>query len=200
MSNHSVIQLFVVEDSKVVSVVINQTLVHVPDFNIIGFAYNGETAVRRILELKPDIALIDLGLPDLNGIEVIRRVKERLKDLRVIVLTASETVEDIVNSLSAGADGYVLKDAFSERLELAVRSVRLGAVWLDPEIAKRLLWVHQSASRGPQVKREQTHLSQDEVAYLGAVADSSCEDGVCLVQPEFLQRIRATLLEKGQRV
>ena len=196
MSNQNVIQLFVVEDSKVVSFAINQTLAHLPDFSIIGFAYNGETAVRRILELKPDIALIDLGLPDLNGIEVIRRVKERLKDLRVIVLTASETVEDIVNSLSAGADGYVLKNAFSERLELAVRSVRLGAVWLDPEIAKRLLWVHQSANRGPQVKGELTHLSQDEVAYLGAVADSSCEDGVCLVQPEFLQRTQARLLEK----
>jgi DNA-binding NarL/FixJ family response regulator len=198
MVNQVGVGLFVVEDSKLVSFAIHKTLASVHDFNIVGFAQNGETAVRRILELKPDIALIDLGLPDFNGIEVIRRVKERLPNLKVIVLTASETMEDIVDSLSAGADGYLLKEVFGERLELAIRSVRSGAVWLDPEIARRLLLLAQSGKSKEAEKGAPSLLTRDEVAVLGAVAESQCDDGLCLIEPQFLQKVRHTLTEQAE--
>jgi len=193
MINQVGVGLFIVEDSKLVSFAIHKTLANVHDFNIVGFAQNGETAVRRILELKPDIALIDLGLPDFNGIEVIRRVKERLTELKVIVLTASETMEDIVDSLAAGADGYLLKEVFGERLELAIRSVRSGAVWLDPEIARRLLVMAQSGK--PKEAHTPSRLTKDEVDVLDKVAESGCKDGLCLIEPQFLQKVRNTLTE-----
>jgi two-component system, NarL family, response regulator LiaR len=193
MINQVGVGLFIVEDSKLVSFAIHKTLANVHDFNIVGFAQNGETAVRRILELKPDIALIDLGLPDFNGIEVIRRVKERLTELKVIVLTASETMEDIVDSLAAGADGYLLKEVFGERLELAIRSVRSGAVWLDPEIARRLLTMAQSGK--PKEAERPSRLTKDEVDVLDKVAESGCKDGLCLIEPQFLQKVRKTLID-----
>jgi two-component system, NarL family, response regulator DevR len=198
MINQVDIALFVVEDSKLVSFAIHKTLADVHDFNIVGFAQNGETAVRRILELKPDIALIDLGLPDFNGIEVIRRVKERLARLKVIVLTASETIEDIVDSLSAGADGYVLKEVFGERLELAIRSVRSGAVWLDPGIARRLLQLAQSGKARETEMGTKPLLTNDEVALLGAVAESQCTDGLCLIEPKFLEKVHHSLIEQSE--
>jgi DNA-binding NarL/FixJ family response regulator len=198
MINQVGVGLFVVEDSKLVSFAIHKTLANVDDFNIVGFAQNGETAVRRILELKPDIALIDLGLPDFNGIEVIRRVKERLADLKVIVLTASETMEDIVGSLDAGADGYLLKEVFGERLELAIRSVKSGAVWLDPGIARRLLDFARTGKTKETEKGTTSLLTKDEVEVLDKVAESGCKDGLCLIEPQFLQKVRHTLTEQTE--
>jgi DNA-binding NarL/FixJ family response regulator len=198
MINQVGVGLFVVEDSKLVSFAIHKTLANVHDFNIVGFAQNGETAVRRILELKPDIALIDLGLPDFNGIEVIRRVKERLADLKVIVLTASETMEDIVGSLDAGADGYLLKEVFGERLELAIRSVKSGAVWLDPGIARRLLDLARTGKTKETEKGPTSLLTSDEVEVLDKVAESGCKDGLCLIEPQFLQKVRHTLTEQTE--
>jgi two-component system NarL family response regulator len=178
------INLFLVEDSKFMAFAVRKNLESVADFNFVGFAQDGQKAVAEIIAVKPAVAIIDIGLPGLDGIEVTRLAKEAVPGLKVIVLTGSSTTDDIVNALDAGADGYVLKEGFGERLEMAIRSVRVGAVWLDPEIAKQLV------SRFPKSGPKST---STELQKLGEVADSECADGVCLVEPDFLKKVQASL-------
>jgi two-component system nitrate/nitrite response regulator NarL len=107
------------------------------------------------------------------------------------MLTASDDESDIFDALDAGADGYLLKTEYAKNLEAAIRSVRLGAVWLDPAIARMVLHAAQrpASTKRPQ-KVEPIALSPEEKSLLGQVAQSSCSDGVCLVDPNFLQNLR----------
>jgi DNA-binding NarL/FixJ family response regulator len=107
------------------------------------------------------------------------------------MLTASDDEADIFDALDAGADGYVLKAEYTKNLETAIRSVRLGAVWLDPAIARVVLRAAQRpASKRQNDKVEPIKLSDEEKSVLGQVAKSNCQDGVCLVDPEFLHNLR----------
>ncbi|MGH9551156.1 MAG: response regulator, partial [Terriglobales bacterium] len=144
-----------------------------------------------VLQLRPSVVLVDIGLPDIDGIEVTKQIKSADAQVRVLMLTASDDERDIFDALDAGADGYVLKDSYSKNLEIAIRSVRLGAVWLDPAIARSVL----RASQRPSSRRHETNvqaltLSAEERTVLGQVAESNCQDGVCLVDPEFLHNLR----------
>jgi DNA-binding NarL/FixJ family response regulator len=189
MIEEQVVDVFVVEDSKLVSFAIRKSLDRVGDFKVVGNAYDGESALEQIRLRTPTVILVDIGLPNMNGIELTRHIKAETPRAKVIVLTASNTIEDILGALEAGADGYVLKEVFSERLEMAIRSVRTGAVWLDPDIAKALL--NRALATG--VKTTRRDLTQDEVTRLGVVAESDCEDDYCLVDPEFLRKVHDSL-------
>jgi DNA-binding NarL/FixJ family response regulator len=151
---------------------------------VIGTATSGRAAIREIIQKQPNLALVDIGLPDVSGIQVTREIKEALPALRVIILTASEDEKDIFGALEAGADGYVIKSQSARGLEAAIRSVRLGSVWLDPVIAEFVL-----ANNNRQLKRSQARrhtLTNIEISRLGEVAASNCHDGVCLVEPDFV--------------
>ena len=162
----------------------------IPDFTLVGEAADGAIALEKIKQAQPSVALVDIGLPGLNGIELTKRLKESVPGLRVLILTASDDQNDIFASLDAGADGYVLKGDFSANLEMAIRSVRVGAVWLDPGIARQVLTLTQKAL--PQMPRSTTpiKLSAEEAEVLNEVASSNCKDGVCLVDPEFLFNLK----------
>jgi len=190
MTDPTVTEIFFVEDNDVIRFCLRMFLQKLPDFNLIGEAADGPTGLQKILELNPKVALIDLGLPGLGGIELTKALKSKMPDLKVLILTASESEDDIFGALDAGADGYVLKGDFSNNLEIAIRSVRIGAVWLDPGIARQVLkltqrrsGVHSGPSAAPQ-------LSAEEHTVLTEVAQSSCSDGVCLVDPHFLHKLK----------
>jgi DNA-binding NarL/FixJ family response regulator len=140
--------------------------------------------------LNPAVILVDIGLPDIDGIELTKEIKLFLPDARVLMLTASDDESDIFDALDAGADGYVLKAEFGKNLETAIRSVRLGAVWLDPAIARLVLKATQRPLSKRQQKVEPIALSIEERTVLGHVAQSDCQDGVCLVEPGFLKKLR----------
>jgi DNA-binding NarL/FixJ family response regulator len=185
--------VFFVEDNEVVRFKLKSILGRIKDFQIIGEAEDGQTAIERILELKPSIALIDIGLPIVNGIEVARQVKKQLPETHVIMLTASDSESDIFAALDVGAEGYVLKGDFSKTVETAIRSARVGAVWLDPGIAKHVLHLtHQVFATATERTRstEEEILSANEHAVLKQVANANCEDGVCLVDPAFLRKLK----------
>lgn len=181
--------IFFVDDDRVVRTCLKSLLSKVNDFQVVGEAADGQSALEALKSLKPSVALIDIGLPGLDGIEVAREVKTSQPDCRVLMLTSSDDENDIFDSLDAGADGYVLKGDFSNNLEVAIRSVRIGAVWLDPAIARFVLKSRNSQRAGGGRKNRQ-RLSREEETILGKVADSNCKDGVCLVDPEFLKKLR----------
>jgi DNA-binding NarL/FixJ family response regulator len=199
MSEKSTIEIFSVEDNKVLRFALRSFLKTIADFHLCGEAENGADAIKQVAELKPEIVLVDIGLPDLDGIEVTRQIKKQNPRIRVLMLTASDHSNDIFDSLEAGADGYVLKGDSSINLEMAIRSVKIGAVWLDPAIARLVLANTRKAVVMPagstvseDLKESEGHdnFTDADIERLDQVAASNCRDGVCLVDPDFMARLR----------
>ena len=128
------IKILLVEDQKLMRIGIKSLFCDYPDLEIIGEATNGKEAIEKSKLIKPDIILVDLGLPDINGIEVTKRVLEHNNSIRVVILTSHITETEVTASLQAGASAYIIKDISTEFLMTVIRMVKAGAMWLDPQI------------------------------------------------------------------
>ena len=117
------IKLLIVDDHEVVRDGLTTMLGRESDFAVLGEATNGLEAVERARELEPDVILMDLRMPELDGVEAMRRIRDENLDVKFIVLTTYDSDEYIFHAIEAGAKGYLLKDASREELFQAVRSV-----------------------------------------------------------------------------
>lgn len=133
------VRVLLVEDYKLVRIGIRMVLNGDPSLEVIAEAEHGEQAVQLCQKHNPDLVILDLGLPDIDGLEVTRRIRQFNTQVRILILTSVEEEEDVVSCLSAGANAYCLKDILSERLVTVVKAVNEGAVWLDPRVASRAL-------------------------------------------------------------
>ncbi|BCM92281.1 transcriptional regulatory protein LiaR [Abditibacteriota bacterium] len=140
MRSSSSIGVLLVDDHPVVRAGMAALLEIDPEENIrvVGEAGNGHQAIERFEELRPDVTLMDLRMPELDGVEAIRAICTRHPQARIIVLTTFDGDEDITLALRAGASGYLLKDSPREQLLQAVRSVAGGGRFVPPEVASRL--------------------------------------------------------------
>jgi DNA-binding NarL/FixJ family response regulator len=109
------------------------------DLEVVGEADDGRQAIRRVEELGPDLILTDLSMPKMNGVEAIREIKKRAPETKVLALTVHKAEEFILEVLQAGADGYVLKDASSEELMMAIKSVLGGKRYLSPSVSQLVI-------------------------------------------------------------
>ena len=114
-------------------------LTSVPDFEVVGEAASGEEAVARAAQLQPEVVLMDLQMPNVNGIEATRRIVQESPSISVLVVTLFEDEDSVFMALRAGARGYVLKDAEEEEMEHAIRAVGKGEAIFSPAIAERVL-------------------------------------------------------------
>jgi DNA-binding NarL/FixJ family response regulator len=144
------IRVVVADDHRVVRVGLEQLLATFDDIEAVGFAAGGEEAVALCLELEPDVLLLDLSMPDLDGIEVTGRLRESVPGTRVVVFTSFSDRERIVRALDAGAIGYLLKDAEPEEILAAIRAAARGESPLAPRAAAELL--ADRKSRPPTVE------------------------------------------------
>lgn len=133
------INVLLVEDHTLTRMGLKTALKRTSDISVVGEASNGEEAVSAADKLKPDVILMDVGMPVMDGIQATREILDQNPTTRVIMLTQHDNDQDIFASLSAGASGYCLKDVEPERLYTAIRSVNGGDVWLDATIAGRVL-------------------------------------------------------------
>lgn len=133
------IRILLVEDHLLTRIGLKAVIERTSDLRVVGEAEDGEQAINAVDELMPDIILMDVGMPILDGIEASRRIKEKHPELAIIMLTSHDNERDIFASLAAGAGGYCLKDVAPERLYTAIRSVRSGDIWLDSSIANKVL-------------------------------------------------------------
>lgn len=131
--------MLVVDDHPVVRHGLIAILHYEQDIEVVGDAAEGAQAVQLILELLPDVVLLDLRLPELSGIEVMRRVRAQAPQVRFLVLTTYDTDEYIAPALAAGAQGYLLKDALPDELSRAIHALAQGGAALEPAVAARLL-------------------------------------------------------------
>jgi two-component system, NarL family, response regulator LiaR len=121
-----------------------------PDLEVVGEAANGLAGVQTALDTRPDVVVTDVGLPDIDGVEVTKRLRELLPESRVLVLTVHDEDTYVFTLIQAGASGYLLKNAAGNDLVDAIRTVARGKPWLQPEIAQRLMNVTSGASQqGP---------------------------------------------------
>ncbi len=132
-------RILIVEDHTLLRAGLKALLTQDPDIEIVGEADNGRDAVQLIATLTPNLVLMDLSMPGMNGIEAIRDIKRRSPETRVLVLTIHKTEEYILESLRAGADGYILKDATHDELRVAIRSVLNGKTYLSPDVSGKVI-------------------------------------------------------------
>ncbi len=134
-----VIRIVVADDHPIVRDGLVMVLNTQPDFTVVGEAGTGAEATRLVMERAPDVALLDLEMPDGDGVETLRRLQEAGAAARVIIFTAFDTDERILAALRAGAQGYLLKGAPREEVFRAIRVVAAGGSPLTPVVASRLL-------------------------------------------------------------
>ena len=146
-----VIRILLADDHKFFRDGVRSLLNSVHDFEVVGEAMNGEEAISLAAEVKPDVILMDLQMPGLNGVEATRRIVDVLPNVGIIVVTMFEDTDSVLAAMRAGARGYILKDADEDVLLRSIRSVAHGEALFSPSIARRLLTyladVTPSASR-----------------------------------------------------
>ncbi len=142
------IRIILAEDHTLMREGTRRILEQYPDLRVIGEAQDGEQALEMIKRLKPDVAILDIRMPKLNGIEVVRRMKDCCPDTKSLMLTAYEDDDYILALMEAGAAGYLLKTAQAKELVESVRSIHLGEPVLHPAIAVKVarLWAQGSSS------------------------------------------------------
>jgi DNA-binding NarL/FixJ family response regulator len=134
-----VIRLLIVDDHPVVRDGLRATFTGEPDIEVVGEAGNGLQALDMVAEHHANVVLMDLRMPELDGVRAIRRLRETAPDTRVLVLTTFDTDSDVLPAIEAGATGYLLKDASTEELLRAVRAAHQGQSVLSPSVANRLI-------------------------------------------------------------
>jgi two-component system, NarL family, response regulator LiaR len=141
MSTSSAVQIrvLIVEDDPMMQLGLEQSLSSAPDITVIGQADDGYTAVESAQRLKPDVIVIDIGLPRLDGIAATQQIKANQPEVRVVVLTSHTTENEVIAALSSGADAYCVKGTSVDRLVTAIHAAYEGASYLDPQVARKVM-------------------------------------------------------------
>lgn len=129
------IRIALADDHPIVLAGLRNLVESEADLVLVGESSSGQTALRLIRETQPDVAIIDISMPEINGVVLARRLQEECPDVRVIVLTLYEEMSFLKQALAAGATGYVLKRSAAENLVIAIRAVKRGEVYIDPSFA-----------------------------------------------------------------
>lgn len=152
----SKIRVLIVEDHPMFRQAVALALSKSNEIEILGETDNGKTGVKMATELKPDVVLMDIGLPEIDGIEATDLIKKANPDIKVLIFTSREASDDVFESLAAGAEGYITKGANETQLLSAINAVNEGTAWLDPSIARLVLSnVQQQKQSVPETSQEQ---------------------------------------------
>jgi DNA-binding NarL/FixJ family response regulator len=165
----SLLRVFLADDHPLVLDGIKVLIVADPGLEVVGEAHDGPTALRRAIDLRPDIAVLDLSMPGMNGMEVVRRLREAVPECRVVILTLHEDAAYLRQLLDIGVAGYVLKRSAAEELRLAIHAVAVGGIYLDPSITVRTVG-RTSKQNGDSADGAAIELSPREVDVLRLTA------------------------------
>ncbi len=176
------IKVLIVDDHTVVRDGLTTMLGREKDFSVVGEAKNGVEAVDRAGRLRPDVVLMDLRMPEMDGVEAMRRIGTADPEVKFIVLTTFDTDEYIFDAIEAGAKGYLLKDASRDELFQAVRAVHRGESLIQPGVAARVLDRFAQLSRQAAQAPGPWALSGRELEVLRLIASGAAnkEIGVSL--------------------
>jgi DNA-binding NarL/FixJ family response regulator len=175
-----VIRVVIADDQTAVREGLAMLVGLIDDIEVVGTAGNGIEAVQLACDLRPDVVLMDLRMPEMDGAAATRQIREALPDAHVLVLTTYADDDSLFPALEAGARGYLTKDASAEEIERAIRAVADGSTHLDPEIQQRLVTVALTRRAHPTLPDDLTS-REIEVLKLIAAGLSNAEVAASLV-------------------
>jgi two-component system response regulator NreC len=193
------IRLLLVDDHAVVRSGLRMLMASEEDMEIVGEAGNAREAINAVYALKPDVVLMDIGLPDMSGIEVTREIKRLYPDVAVVALTIHEDEEYFFKMLEAGARGYVPKRAAPEELLTAIRAAAADEVYLYPSLAKLLVRDYLSQDQPVEKRSALSGLTDREQEVLHYLAEGNSNDeiaGALVISPKTVARHRENIMRK----
>lgn len=163
------IRILIADDHSIVREGLKQLLELEEDFEVVGQASNGVETIERVKELKPDVLLLDINMPVMNGIKALKKLKDEKIDTRIIILTIHEDREYLLETMQIGASGYILKDSDSASFFKAIRDAYAGESYIQPKLAADLI-KEFNRPRSARVKNE-NELTQREYEVIALIAE-----------------------------
>jgi two-component system response regulator NreC len=191
------IKVLIADDHTIFRSGLNLLLSSESDIEVVGEAMDGPSAVELTRQLKPDVVLMDISMPGLNGFQATQQIKERIPEASVLVLTMHRSEEYFFQMLEAGASGYILKGAETTELMNAVRSVARGGVFIYPTLAQRL--VQQFLMQSGVNIHGQVRLTPREKEVLKLIAEGYSNKEIAehlVVSPSTIHSHRTNLMQK----
>jgi DNA-binding NarL/FixJ family response regulator len=192
------IRILLADDHSLVRASLRSLLTDNPNIQVVGEANDGRQAVALVGEQRPNLVLMDISMPGLNGLEATRQIAKAHPDVRVIVLSMHATDQHVLRALRAGASGYVLKGSLPRELELAIESVARGEIFLSPAISRHVIegYLSQSAEKSADPLEHLTP-RQREILQLIAEGKSSKQIAQLLkASVKTIESHRASLMER----
>lgn len=177
------VKVLIVEDHKLMRVGLKSLFEDFPEITVVAEAQSAKEAIEKVRAYRPDIVLMDIGLPDMNGIDATKKILEQFENVRIIMLTSHITEQEVLDSLSAGANAYVMKDINTEILMMIIKTVKEGAIWLDPQVApiireKNSGIIPQRHMSRANFKAQHSNLTEREYEVLKLVVDGKSNNEI----------------------
>src|SRR5512132_22787 len=191
-------RLLLVDDHAVVRSGLKMLLGSESGVEIVGEASTAAQAIEQASSLNPDVILMDIGLPDLSGIDATREIKKMFPEMSIVALTIHEDEEYFFKMLEAGASGYVPKRAAPEELITAIRAAATGQVYLYPSLAKLLVrdFLEGGRAADEQTSSDLTDREQEVLTYLAEGANNSGIAAALVISPKTVARHRENIMRK----
>ncbi len=190
------IRVLIADDHTIFRSGLNMLLSSQPDIEVVGEATDGDESIAAAARLRPDVILMDIGMPNLNGIEATRQIRERVPEAEVLVLTMHRSDEYFFQMLEAGASGYILKGAETQELISAVRTVAKGEVFLYPSLAGKLV---KEYLKRTNIEGEDSPLSERERQILRLIAEGFTGKEIAdrlVISPSTVHSHRTNIMHK----
>lgn len=199
--NDRFITIFLADDHTIVRQGLAKLLEAEPDLRVIGEAQNGREAVKKVQGLKPDLVIMDIAMPLLNGIEATRQIKKFSPQTKIIILSMHSHDRYISELISIGASGYLLKDSTGGEIVKAISAAMKGDVYLSPSISRRVIEDYLTLKKKSSREDLYTILSnrEREVFQMIAEGHSTKEiSGILFISPSTVKTHRSNIMEKLQ--
>jgi two-component system response regulator NreC len=192
-------RVVIAEDHTILREGLRALLSGEPDFEVVGEAKDGQEAIRMVEKLEPNLILMDLSMPRMNGLDAIREIKKQSADTKILVLTVHKTDEYILATLQAGADGYLLKDSTHTELGMAIRTVLGGKFYLSPGISEKIIEGYLAGNKPSKSTTPWETLTARERGILKLIAEGyknrDIAEYLC-ISVKTVEKHRANLMQK----
>jgi len=192
-------RIVIAEDHTILREGLRMLLSSNPDFEVVGEAQDGLEAIRQVESLKPDLILMDLSMPRMNGVGAIQEIKKLNPTTKILVLTVHKTEEHILTALKTGAEGYILKDATHGELMLAMNNIFSGKSYLSPGISEKVIEGYLEGRKSVKSSTSWDTLTQREREILKMIAEGyrnkDIADYLC-ISAKTVEKHRANLMKK----
>ena len=192
-------RIVIAEDHTILREGLRSLLSSNPDLDIVGEAQDGQEAIRCVEKLKPQLVLMDLSMPRMNGMDAIKEIKKRSPETKILVLTVHKNEEYILATLQAGANGYALKDSTHAELGMAIKNVLCGNFYMSPGISGKIVEGYLKGKKPLKPTSPWDTLTQRERGILKMIAEGYRNKGIAdylCISVKTVEKHRANLMQK----